>query len=120
MFFLCLIAALSGTPLRQSEAASDFVRAIGAFCDAGDVLAEPDGGVGDDHHETITEAGVSHRLACCAALSFDSWAELDCPPPSALAPLHFDRSVGEPANERAPWPRRGATRRQAWLQRYLF
>ena len=29
MFLLCLIAAVSGTPLRQAEAANDFARSIG-------------------------------------------------------------------------------------------
>ena len=47
MFLLCLIAALSGTPLRQAEAADDFARTFGE-CGQSDVLHTVDGGVGDD------------------------------------------------------------------------
>jgi hypothetical protein len=120
MFLLCLIAALSGTPLRQAEAASDFVRALGGLCDAGDILTEPDGGVGDDQHETITEVGVGHQIASFVCRSLDFWAAVDCPPPSILALFLFDPSAPAPGQERAPWPAPGAARRQAWLQLYLF
>jgi hypothetical protein len=120
MFLLCLIAALSGTPLRQAEAASDFVRALGVLCDAGDILAEPDGGVGDDQHETITEAGVGYQLASVAGLSLDFWTAIDCPPPPILTLSRLDPTASAPWQERVPWPPLGAARRQAWLQLYLF
>jgi hypothetical protein len=50
MFFLCLIAAVAGTPLRQAEAASDFARAFGEL-GQGNVLETIDGGVGDDKEQ---------------------------------------------------------------------
>ncbi len=52
MFALCLIAALSGTPLRQAEAASDFARSL-EDANRGDEIEVPDGGVGDDSGATI-------------------------------------------------------------------
>src|SRR5947209_894402 len=46
MLLLCLIAALSGTPLRQAEASSDFAR---SRAEPGqDHVETIDGGVGDD------------------------------------------------------------------------
>ena len=56
MSLMCLIAALSGTPLRQAEAAHDFSHAI-AEVGVGDVVDETDGGVGDDAGDTILKAG---------------------------------------------------------------
>ncbi len=44
---LGLLAALSGTPLRQAEAASDLARALFQDSLPGN-LQSPDGGVGDD------------------------------------------------------------------------
>ncbi|AMV37891.1 hypothetical protein [Planctomyces sp. SH-PL62] len=45
--WLVLIAALTGTPLRQSEAWGDFTRSLVESSPAA-VLEAPDGGVGDD------------------------------------------------------------------------
>jgi hypothetical protein len=120
MFLLCSIAALSGTPLRQVEAASDFVRGLGAPRDTRDILVEPDGGVGDDQNETIRQAGVGHHLALLVCVSLDSWAATDYPSLPILAVLLLDGSAPAPVEERAPWPPPGAARRQAWLQLYLF
>ncbi|MCA1685337.1 MAG: hypothetical protein LC745_05015 [Planctomycetia bacterium] len=52
MFLLSLIAALSGTPLRQTEAAHDFAGSV-AELGCGDVIEVADGGVGDDSGDTI-------------------------------------------------------------------
>ena len=46
-FLLSLLAALSGTPLRQAEAASDLARSLAELLQAADIES-PDGGVGDD------------------------------------------------------------------------
>ena len=52
MLLMCLIAAVSGTPLRQAEAASDLARAL-ADWKARRRIEVPDGGVGDDSDATI-------------------------------------------------------------------
>jgi prepilin-type processing-associated H-X9-DG protein len=57
MLFLSLTAALSGTPLRQAEAASDFARMVGEFWH-GDAIETIDGGVGDDKEVVIAIIGV--------------------------------------------------------------
>jgi hypothetical protein len=63
MFVLCLIAALSGTPLRQAEAADDYARSIGEPGE-GDIIETVDGGVGDDTEVSILEAdGDTHFLS---------------------------------------------------------
>lgn len=58
LFLLSLIAALTGTPLRQAEAAHDFVCSL-AELDGGDIIEEIDGGVGDDSGATIQRV-VAH------------------------------------------------------------
>ena len=68
MLVMCLIAALSGTPLRQAEAASDLARALADLDASGDVEV-PDGGVGDDSvrddqvgkHQRIKRDGALYR-----------------------------------------------------------
>jgi hypothetical protein len=57
MFLVCLIAALTGSPLRQAEAARDLARSL-AELEGGDVIEVVDGGVGDDAGETILTAGA--------------------------------------------------------------
>ena len=61
MLVLCLIAASSGTPLRQAEAASDFARSL---AELGEGHVETiDGGVGDDAEIAVMKAGSgTHRL----------------------------------------------------------
>jgi hypothetical protein len=56
MFAMSLIAALSGTPLRQAEAANDFVRCLTDVAEGQDI-DDVDGGVGDDSGATILRAG---------------------------------------------------------------
>ncbi len=55
MLVLCLIAALSGTPLRQAEAADDFARSITELGHE-DTIETLDGGVGDDAEVSILKA----------------------------------------------------------------
>jgi hypothetical protein len=120
MRLLCLIAAMSGVPLRQAEAASDFVRALGALADAGAALAEPDGGVGDDQAETVLKTDVGQNLQCARAYTSDISSATDFPPSlfrglSVSAPV-----IPAPREERALWLPTGAARRQSRLQLYLF
>jgi hypothetical protein len=62
MFFLCLIAALSGAPLRHAEAANDFIRSVGEV-GHGDLIETIDGGVGDDVEASVLKAdGGTHWL----------------------------------------------------------
>jgi hypothetical protein len=113
MFLLCLIAALSGTPLRQAEAAHDFARSIGEH---GQRIETIDGGVGDDKEASILKAGSdTHSLTRTGLL--------------AMADDYFITSVSFlslPNNG----DRRGSDlsgslparseRRFAWLQCFLF
>ena len=75
MFLLCLIAALSGTPLRQAEAASDFARSHGES-DQGRAIETIDGGVGDDSGATILRAGGDNHppLATMLLAAADAFA----------------------------------------------
>jgi hypothetical protein len=66
MFLLCLIAAISGTPLRQAEAASDLARSLEEPV-PGDDIEVPDGGVGDDSDATIK--AENHDVRGSIALS---------------------------------------------------
>jgi hypothetical protein len=54
MFLLCLIAALSATPLRQAEAAGDFARSRAELGE--DHVEMVDGGVGDDADVGVVKA----------------------------------------------------------------
>ncbi len=109
MFLLCLVAASSGTPLRQAEAADDIARTLAGSGDSGiEVVA---GGVGDDSGETVVDrGGPGHAIA-------------DTIPGAALsdrAPAVPDRSAASIARTAATPRPRWAPRRHAWLQRFLF
>jgi hypothetical protein len=67
MFLICLVAALSGTPLRQAEAASDFARSVGEIGENG--IEAPDGGVGDDSDVAI-KAEITDLLVSGISVSF--------------------------------------------------
>ena len=58
---LILIAALTGTPLRQAEAAADLCRSLVESVEPAE-LATPDGGVGDDS-EVLVSQRARRRLA---------------------------------------------------------
>ncbi|MGO9469930.1 MAG: hypothetical protein ACLQIB_35810 [Isosphaeraceae bacterium] len=115
MFLLCLIAALSGTPLRQAEAASDFARSFGEL-GQGDVIETIDGGVGDDEEASVLKAGSdSYSLAATILL-----ARADvCFTP--ISPVSFLLRIGDRGwvDLTGSFPAR-SDRRFAWLQRFLF
>lgn len=115
MSLMCLIAALSGTPLRQAEAVHDFSHAI-AEAGIGDVVDEPDGGVGDDAGDTILSAGNDTRsprsmVTLAAAEDIASHH-----PPSAPSFVNDDRRPPAGAGSLIS----GAERRHAWLRCFLF
>ena len=115
MFLLCLIAALSGTPLRQAEAASDFTRSLGVVGKSS-TIETIDGGVGDDTEVCILKAGGDTQ-------------SLPAPIPLAMAdgrytsltPASFLPGIGvrQPVDLLGLLPA-CATRRLAWLQCFLF
>ena len=115
MFLLCLIAALSGTPLRQAEAADDFARAFGE-CGQGDALHTVDGGVGDDKEVSILKAGGdTQSLPATILLSTADFNFASLLPASFLPKFggrrHADVSGLLPVS---------SARRFAWLQCFLF
>jgi len=116
MLLLCLSVTLSGPLLRQVEAASDLARALASSLDAGGVLTEPDGGVGDDKGEMTQRAGACHDLAHADPLPPDRWAANDC-----LSSLILAQSLPQSASpSQVPRLPTGSAQRQAWLQLYLF
>jgi len=115
MFLLCLIAALSGTPLRQAEAASDFARSHGEI-GQGQAIEIIDGGVGDDSGATIRKAGGDTYPLPATALLAPAAALLAPLPPASSLPNLDDRRW---ADRFASLPA-GSAQRHAWLQCFLF
>jgi hypothetical protein len=115
MFLLCLIAALSGTPLRQAEAASDFARSHSEI-GQGHVIGITDGGVGDDSGATILKAGGdTHPYPAMILLAPAAALLTPFPPASSLPNLDIRRSADRLASVPA-----GSAQRHAWLQCFLF
>jgi hypothetical protein len=113
MFLLCLVAALSATPLRQAEAADDFARSVGEF-GQGDVIKTVDGGVGDDKEASILKAGSDrHSLPTMIQLSM---ADVHF---TSLIPASFLPDIGGRADLIGLFPASSA-RRFALLQCFLF
>jgi hypothetical protein len=115
MFLLSLIAALSGTPLRQAEEADDFTRSLREL-GQGHVIETTDGGVGDDKEASILKAdGHTHALA---ATILPAMADFYCAPPvSVLAlPNLGDHRRADLAGSLPTSP----DRKFAWLQCYRF
>ena len=115
MFMLCLIAALSGTPLRQAEAADDFARTFGE-CGQEDALHTVDGGVGDDKEVSILKAGGDWQSLPSTILLATVDVHFSSLIPSSFLPKLGDRGQTDllgllPAS---------ASRRFAWLQCFLF
>jgi hypothetical protein len=114
MLLLCLIAALSGTPLRQAEAASDFAR---SRAELGQEHVETiDGGIGDDAEVAVLKDG-GYTSAFQASLPLATAGGLLTP----LLPLMFSPGFGRRcplgvAVTLSP----GSARRHAWLQCFLF
>src|SRR4051794_17693194 len=94
-FLLSLLAALTGTPLRQAEAASDFARSLVERLQAADIESI-DGGVGDD--SGVGTLPASHGPAADALAVTDP---VFLPPPasSILTP-----AAEEGLRERVWWP----------------
>jgi hypothetical protein len=96
LFFLCVIAALAGTPLRQAEAAHDFVCALDEL-DRDVTITEPDGRVGYDSGATIkaevtlasvvlatadsrpATGNLAHRIVNHLAIGPAEFTSLPCP-----------------------------------------
>jgi len=115
MFLLCLIAALSGTPLRQSEAANDFARVFGEF-GHGDVIETIDGAVGDDEEASILKAGGdTHSLAATIILAVADVYFMLPVPVSSLPSMGVRRRTDRSRSVVASFDRRFA-----WLQCFLF
>jgi hypothetical protein len=115
MFLLCLTAVVSGTALRQAEAADDFARSHGEF-GRGQVIEMIDGGIGDDSGATILRAGGdTHSLpAMIMMATADAFLTLLLPASTCLNVddrRSRDRLASLPA---------GSAERHAWLQCFLF
>jgi hypothetical protein len=115
MFLLCLIAALSGTPLRQAEAADDFARTFGESGQS-DVLHTVDGGVGDDKEVSVLKVGGETQSLPATILLATVDVHFSSLIPSSFLPTLGDRGQAAllgvlPAS---------STRRFAWLQCFLF
>lgn len=95
---LCLFAALTGTPLRQAEAAADSERLRDRLAQQAS-LDPPDGGVGDDSGEGVR----SHPPVLPAP---DRIAAIDPAIPPAALRIAPAPALGGPAGlrERAWWP----------------
>jgi hypothetical protein len=115
MVLLCLIAALSGTPLRQAEAASDFARSHSEL-GQGYAIELIDGGVGDDSGETILKAGGDTHPLQAPILSATADTFLTLFLPDSSLPNGTDRRR---ADRWASLPT-GSAQRHAWLQCFQF
>lgn len=119
---LFLVLALTGQPLRQAEAASDFARALAHLLAASNTIEIPDGGVGDDSGVAVmkAESGYAPALAWSLLLG-DLWASdhsLSGFFVLALSSPGVVTSRGR--QEQVPWLPTRASQRQAWLQLFLF
>ena len=110
-FLLSLLAALSGTPLRQAEAASDLARSLAELLPAAD-LESPDGGVGDD--SGVGTLTASHGPAADALAAPDLFF---LPPPASSVP---PPAAEEGLRERVWWPQAPPALRHAWLKVFRF
>ena len=114
MLLLCLIAALSGTLLRQAEAAGDFAR---AQAEHGKGRVDGiDGGVGDDAELAVRNAGddTPSLRAMIPPVAEDFLAP---PLPTALSMPGFGHR--RPFDRAAPFSS-GSLPRYVWLRCFLF
>jgi hypothetical protein len=115
MFLLCLIAAVSGTPLRQAEAADDFARSISERAQ-GNVIETIDGGVGDDTEASILTAGSDSHLP--SALSLLAMADVHFLPRITASSLP---NIGDGRQaDRSGLQAASSARWFAWIQCFLF
>jgi hypothetical protein len=110
---MTLIAALTGTPLRQAEAADDLRRSMLELQTTAHIEI-PDGGVGDDSGVST----LSGPHTCGIVDPFTTAAPLLLPPVSVGSPA-------TPAEVEALrvvvwWPPNPPNAHLAWLQTFLF
>jgi len=110
-FLISILAALSGTPLRQAEAAADFARSITDQIPCGHVEI-PDGGVGDDAEVGIP-ATAHQDHAVDPLVDFDF---MSLPLSTQVVALTLEEGI----RERVWWPQSPPTLRFAWLQTFRF
>jgi hypothetical protein len=108
-----LIAALTGTPLRQAEAADDFCRSLIELLQTANIEI-PDGGVGDDSGVGTLSGPQTTGLAYPLTWT----APLLLPPVSAGSPA--TPGEVEALREVVWWPPNPPNGRHAWLQTFLF
>ena len=115
MLLLCLLAALSGTPLRQVEAAGDFARRF-AESEQGPIIEMVDGGVGDEAELSILKDGGDP--ASDPSAIFPDLGDVPPSPPASASsrPGIGDRRGDDPSG---PLPI-GDAGRFAWLQCFRF
>ncbi len=110
---MTLIAALTGTPLRQAEAADDLCRSMIEWLQTANIEI-PDGGVGDDSGVGTLSGPHSGSLAN---------------PLTSIAPHHLPPVLAgspptpgevEALREVVWWPPNPPNIRHAWLQTFLF
>jgi len=116
MLGISLIAVLSGSPARQAEAAGDFARLM-AELGGGSGVEPVDGGVGDDSFDApkaaANGAGALGEITP-ESPRFAGWCGL-LPWNVLLGPGR--QHLGSPM---VPRLSARSSRRQAWLQRFLF
>jgi hypothetical protein len=115
MFLLCLTAAVSGTPLRQVEAASDLARSL---AELGEGHVEGiDGGVGDDAEVAVlkAESDAESTRAMIPRSTADRYHM-----PSFSGTLSLLQFRNRRPLDRAPIASAGFVRLHAWLQCFLF
>ncbi|MDR3639674.1 MAG: hypothetical protein P4L84_38090 [Isosphaeraceae bacterium] len=115
LLWMCLIAALAGTPLRQAEAADDLASSLAELA-GGHVVEMIDGGVGDDSGETVLNNGNDDH-ASLAALPSATAEESFVPPPRAPSLNALGSRIQTDQTHAVP---AGFVRRHVWLQRFLF
>ena len=111
---LCLLAALSGTPLRQAEAADDLSRALVKFLQPASIET-PDGGVGDD--SCVGTLRPANHVQVSLDRGPASWTVASL---SLLIPPHFAQHDARRWRQQVAWPPTASSRDPAWLQVFLF
>jgi hypothetical protein len=113
---LSLLAALSGTPLRQAEAADDLSRSLAELFQP-NVIEPVDGGVGDDSGVATLEAPGQAGVEVDRSPGSEPVLPL-CPAPPLVPALSPNGS--RPLRQPEPWPLSSTRQRHAWLQVFLF
>jgi hypothetical protein len=114
LFTMCFLAALSGTLLRQAEAASDFVRFVAGFEDRQDI-EQIDGAIGDDSGTTILRASSPHALR---VMQPSNSLDVPVPPMPQIVSPAGGGNRGKTKGVATLFV--GTVRKHAWLERFLF